>query len=271
MKKFPGIYKAVKKDGTIYYRASITYLNKHISLGSFNDEITAHMAYVEAREILTDFDIEIENYDRMSLTTVLKFNKWVCLINFRDNRIYFKTSIYLKKKYFLYYLSYEHVLKFDIDDLFYYADKTIMKRKGHMFVADYGMQVNILSRYGIKNYSRVEKDYYFVNKDMLDFRYENIVIINKYNGVSKMHKNGKNIFCTKIHINGNFIVGYYDMEEYAAIAYNKAVDIALKMGIKKKFMQNYITEITSKEYAYIYIKLEISDKFINYLKTIYNH
>ena len=44
----PGAFKAQKKDGTIYYRSSITYKNKHISLGSFKTEEEASGAYIEA-------------------------------------------------------------------------------------------------------------------------------------------------------------------------------------------------------------------------------
>ena len=33
-----GVYTAYKKDGTVYYRSSITHKNKHISLGSFSSE-----------------------------------------------------------------------------------------------------------------------------------------------------------------------------------------------------------------------------------------
>ena len=29
-----GIFRAVKKDGTVYYRASLTYRGKHIRLGT---------------------------------------------------------------------------------------------------------------------------------------------------------------------------------------------------------------------------------------------
>ena len=45
----PGVYKAARKDGTLYYRCSITYQNKHISLGSFEKEETAHLAYREQK------------------------------------------------------------------------------------------------------------------------------------------------------------------------------------------------------------------------------
>ena len=43
MKK--GVFAAVKKDGSVYYRASITFRCKHISLGSFTSEAEAHGAY----------------------------------------------------------------------------------------------------------------------------------------------------------------------------------------------------------------------------------
>ena len=55
-----GVYQATKKNGTIYYRSSITYQNKHISLGSFELESDAHRAYVEASELLLNTDISLE-------------------------------------------------------------------------------------------------------------------------------------------------------------------------------------------------------------------
>lgn len=78
----------------------------------------------------------------------LSFDKAVCLLNFRDNHLYFHNPIYLRKGYFSYFLSDDMELKFDIDDLFYYAGHRIQKRQGHLFVSDYGMQYSILSRYG---------------------------------------------------------------------------------------------------------------------------
>ena len=40
----PGVYAAVKKDQTPYYRASLSYAGKHISLGSYDTEELAHQA-----------------------------------------------------------------------------------------------------------------------------------------------------------------------------------------------------------------------------------
>ena len=45
-----GVFPATKKDGTIYYRTSINYSGKHISLGSFASEEMAHLAYKEASQ-----------------------------------------------------------------------------------------------------------------------------------------------------------------------------------------------------------------------------
>ena len=256
-----GVYLGKKKNGEIYYRSSITYMGKHISLGSYSSELEAHYAYKEAHKILQTSDIYIEHY---SSSMYLKLEKWVSLINYRDHKIYIKNPIYLKKNYFLYYLSIKEVLKFDIDDLFYYSSHKIMKRNGYLFVADYGMQVNILSRYKIKNYAIPGKDFEFVNGDPTDYRYENINNINPYYGVVSVTKNSKTLFMAKIHIHGDYIIGYYKSMIEAAIAYNKAVDIFHKKGLHKNFFTNYIENLSPKTYADIYSRLKISKKILNY-------
>ncbi|SFA72134.1 hypothetical protein SAMN05216249_101198 [Acetitomaculum ruminis DSM 5522] len=266
MKNFPGVYETIKKNGEKYYRASLTFRNKHISLGSFETSLDAHTAYLEGMEILHNKNITIDQFD--SNKTILKFEKWVVLINFRENNIYIKTPIYIKKNYIYYYINQEEILKFDRDDLFYYSTHKIMKRNGHLFVADYGMQVNIASRYGIKNYAVCGKDYLFLNNDEYDFRYENIHIINKYVGVARQKgKNGRNCFKTTIHLNNNFVIGYYDSEIEAAVAYNKAVDKARMGGYDKNFEVNYIEELNMEEYSNIYSKVNISTNFLNHVKN----
>ena len=47
-----GVFEATKKNGTVYYRASITYKRKHISLGGFDTMSRANAAYLEADRIL---------------------------------------------------------------------------------------------------------------------------------------------------------------------------------------------------------------------------
>ena len=262
----PGVYQTCKKDGTIYYRSSLTYKNKHISLGSFDTEKEAHTAYKEAYDILFS-KITLNRLLRHHFK-VLTFDKAITLINFRDNQIYIGTPIYLRKKFFSYFLSQTEELTFDIDDLFYYSSHRILRRQGHLYVNDYGMQVTLLSRYGIKSHAVLNRDYYFVNDNPFDMRYSNIVVVNRYFGVTeyKTHK-GTTRYRVKIHINGNYTIGTYSTEEKAAIAYNKAVDLAKTFGVTKNFPENYIEDLSPKDYADTYIKLKISSKYINYLKS----
>lgn len=255
-----GVYLAEKKNGNLYYRASITYKGKHISLGSYRSEAEANKAYQLAVEVLTcGFVWSIDNYPEHC---TLPFEKFVVLVNVRDNKLYFKNPIYLKKQYFLYYIDKEHILKFDVDDLFYYAHHKIQKRGGHLFVSDYGMQVSILSRYGIKGYAVVGRDFIFSNGDYSDYRYANLEIINRYYGVTKIIRNGTSIYISKIHINGDYLIGRYSTEEEAAIAYNKAVLILKDKGINKNFAQNYIEGIDEITYAAMYQRIRISKKLL---------
>jgi len=256
-----GVYMATKKDGTVYYRSSFTYKNKHISLGSFDTAHKAHLAYNEAERLVSSDKFTLAQYNKKKH---LSFDKWVTIINFRDNGIYIKTPIYMKKKYFIYYLNPRTELKFDIDDLFYYSNHTIMQRNGHLFVSDYGMQVNIKNRYGIHNFAVIGRDYYFANGDETDFRYGNIIVKNKYTGVFKEIKKGREVFVSKIHINGDFIIGKYSTEINAAVAYNKAVDTLRSLGLVKNYTINYIEEISPREYAEIYTRLKISKKITAY-------
>ena len=245
----PGVYQAKKKDNTIYFRSSITYSGKHISLGSFDTEEMAHEAYLYAGRLLAGKEITLTSYKKEN--PVLSFSKWVSLINFRDNGIYIKTPIYLFQKYFHYY----------------YSTRTISRRGGHLFVADYGMQVNILSRYGIKNYAVAGRDYLFANGNTRDFRYENLVIINRYHGVCQKTKQGQIYYETKIHWNGDLLVGRYENEIEAAIAYNKAASTLLRKGYLKDYPVNYIEELSDSEYRSRYQVVDISDK-IKVLKSL---
>ena len=144
----------------------------------------------------------------------------------------------------------------------------IQKRQGHLFVSDYGMQYSILSRYGIRPYAVAGRDYQFVNGDNSDFRYSNIVIVNRYHGVLQFLKNRLPRYRAVIHINGNYQIGSYSSEEKAAIAYNKAVDLARAAGIQKNFPENYVDTLSPKEYADIYTGLKISRRYLNYLEQI---
>lgn len=256
MEKLAGVYEAKKKNGEIYYRSSLTYQGRHISLQSFKDPMSAHLCYQEALTCLRDVSVRLENFSPSYLT----FEKLVCLLNFRDNHLYFSTPIYMKQKYFYYYFTKDDYLLFDLDDLFYYSRHKIMRRGGHLFVADYGMQVNILNRYGIKNYAVKGRDYLFVNGDESDYRYSNIEIINRYHGVVRIEKNNRYCYKAVIHIVGDYLIGTYPSEIDAAIAYNKAVDLVHACGSSKNYPVNYIDGISPKTYAEIYSGLKVSDK-----------
>ena len=170
-------------------------------------------------------------------------------------------------KYFLYFLKEHEVLQFSTDDLFYYSNHTIMSRGGYYFVNDYGMQTSILSRFGVRSHSVKGRDYVFKNGDTHDYRYENILVVNKYNGVSQFTKNGRIMYRTRIHINGDYILGEFSSEAEAAIAYNKAVDM-LSGLVNITYTPNYIEGISSVEYASLYHNIILSKNFRNYVKSV---
>ena len=257
-----GIFRAVKKDGTVYYRASLTYRGKHISLGSYRDAGQAHSAYEEGIRLLNNSSLSLKSYRE---TSSLSFEKWVCLLNFRDNGIYLGNPIYMGQQLFYYYLTPHHVLKFDLEDLFYYSSHKIMRRGNHYFVSDYGMQLTLTSRYGIKSYAVPGRDYCFRNGDPTDFRRENLQIHNIYHGVRKtVTKNYQRLYTVRIHIHGNYLVGRYATDVEAAIAYNKAIDILRNKGVTNNFLSNYVEDIAPSRYAEIYSSLPIAPGILNY-------
>lgn len=252
-----GVYTAQKKDGSTYYRSSVTYRGKHISLGSYPTEEQASNAYCEADEILRQKRYSIADY---SLTHRLSPDKFVILINFREHGIYFKTPIYLRPHYFEYYLSKDMILIFDRDDLFFYANHKIMVRGGRLFYCDYGNQYGILSRYGLKSYAVEGRDYRFVNGNSHDYRYANLQSINIYTGVQQITADGRTKYQAVIHVNGNYQIGTYDSAEMAAIAYNKAANILNENGISKRYIKNYIAGLSKQEYLSYYEEIQISPK-----------
>ena len=272
MGNIKGVFEATKKDGTKYYRASLTYLGKHISLGSFLVQTHAGKAVEIADEILNNPNITIDSFindyhDILASDTdsFISLDKVISLINYRDNKIYIANPIYIYNKYFYYYLSVDKILKFDADELFFYSSHKIMYRGNHLFVSDYDSQLNILSRYGIRPHSILGKDYLFKNGDRYDFRITNIEIINKYYGVSKLKKRSKKSYKAVIHIKNNFTIGYYESPIIAAIAYNKAADILNKKGYSKEYPRNDISimGITKLSYIDTYNSVSISEKIRN--------
>ncbi len=262
-----GVYVNQKKDGTLLYRASVTVKEKHISLGSFGSEALAHSAYLKAHDVLRskkDLFSFVDDY-KEGKKNPLPFEKTVILVNLRDNGVYIKTPIFLEKRSFLYLYSPEFIYTFDIDDLFYYSNHKIMKRGSHLFVADYGSQINIYSRYGIKPHAVPGRDFFFVNGDETDLRYANIEIVNRYKGVTKQVLNGREVYIVKIHVNGDIIVGRYNDETTAAAAYNKAAILLKRKGVRINFGQNYLDGISEIEYVALLNKVRVSESIRNFV------
>lgn len=258
-----GIYETTKKDGSTYYRVSITYKNKHISLGSSNQKSVAESRYHLATLILRNNRYTLDDYNNTNQS--LPFEKWVVIINFRDNGLYFKTPIYLSKHFFTYYLSQKIQFIFDVDDLFFYSNHKIFKRGNYFFVNDYGMQLNIMSRYNIKNHASYGKDYHFLDKNCYNLRYDNIQIINPYIGVEKINKQYINYYHAKIHYKGYISLGYFKSIHKAAVAYNKAVDFMLRYVTPgKNYTKNYIDAISKDELDYFYTSIKLPDYLLNH-------
>ncbi len=261
----PGVYLSYKKDNTAYYRSSLTYKSKHISLGSFNTENEANMAYQDGFYLLHE-NIPLEK--AIHYSKVLTFSKVISLVNYRDNNYYISNPIYLHNGYFSYYLSENEEYKFDIDDLFYYTSHRILKRNGHLFINDYGMQITLASRYGIHTHAVLNRDYEFINGDIYDYRYSNIHVINPYYGVFEKKEYFGQLYEVKLNLNGTHLVGVYHDLDVAAIAYNKAIDIATQYGINKNYKQNYIETLSSEEYAEIYTNITLSKSFLIFLEKM---
>ncbi|MBN2221809.1 MAG: hypothetical protein JW708_06320 [Vallitaleaceae bacterium] len=256
-----GIFITQKKDGTTYYRVSINYRNKHISLGSSSSYEEADTIYQWAFAILRKNQYKISDY--LSLNPLLSFEKWVILINFRDKGLYFKTPIYLSKSYFTYYLDPNTELLFDVDDLFFYSSHKIFRRGNYFFVNDFGMQMNILSRFGIRNYAKDGKDYLFIDGNSHNMRYENIQIVNPYNGVELCKKNNETLYRAKIHILGYINIGYFQSPHKAAIAYNKAVDFVKRyLYPDRNYTKNYVDAISQDEIDFYYTSIKLPNYLI---------
>ncbi len=261
-----GVFSAKKSNGDTYYRASITYRSKHISLGSSDDEKEAASLYEIARKVLDDKSIDIDTYDESFHP--LPFEKFITLINFRDNNIFIKTPIYLHRSYFSYFLSINTELKFDLEDLFYYSSHKIQRRGNHLFVADFGLQERILSRYDIPAFAVAGKDYIFKNGDNTDLRYSNIDVINPVKNIMEVKEGRDTVYKVRIHINGNWSIGSFPTHEMATIAYNKAIDEAKKHGLKTR------TEILARPegvshalYARIYSTIQLPQKYLDHLSA----
>ena len=258
MKK--GVFLIKNRHGEDRFRAAINRGGKRISLGSYPSEEAAAGAYRDAAMLYEQKEIDLLSLPLED--SPLSYDKCITILNHRDHGIYIKTPIYLRKGYFSYFLQGFGELKFDNDDLFYYSSHRILSHGGHLYVNDFGMQYGILARYGIKNFAVLGRDYRFANGDETDYRYENIIVINRYHGVRRIERQGLTCFEAKLHINGDYLVGRYEDDMTAAVAYNKAADLAEAAGIQKRFPRNYISEYSEETYQKIYRSVTISERLL---------
>ena len=107
-----------KNDGTVYYRASLTKNGKHISLGSFSDALQAHRAYEQGLLLL------VRSFPD---TAVLREGVPFVLRKMgQSESICGATDIYIGNRLLSgassssIFIVPHHVLKFDMEDLFYY-------------------------------------------------------------------------------------------------------------------------------------------------------
>ena len=252
-----GIYKTALKDGTASFRVSFYHAKKHIAIGSYSDEKAAGAALKEALALYDDKTITIWNFRHF--ISEVSSDKAVSILNHRDNHVYFKTPIYLMQGYFLYFLNDKRIIKFDNDDLFYYSTHRILIHDGHLYVNDYGSQYSLFARYGIRNFAVKGVDYEFANGDANDLRYENVIVINPYNGVRQLDYNGMIRYEAKIHINRYVRIGIFHSMEKAAVAYNKAVDFCLSHGLYRNFVKNYIVDLSANEYKSTYDSISLPE------------
>ena len=259
-----GVYKSKKRNGNIYFRVSITYKGRHISLGSSESLKTAAMIYEEA-SLLREND---DGVDEFPSYYYISFDKYLSIINYRDNGVYFHNPIYLHQRYFSYFLDRDTELKFDTDDLFFYSQHRIQRRGSHLFVENYGAQMSLFSRYGIHPFAVEDKDYRFKNGDPLDFRYENIEIINRYLGVELIENTIPRKFRSYIHVNGYYNLGVYQSEDRAAIAFNKARSLLREKGRNKDTPANYISDMPEEEYREIYESIELPESFLGFVNKL---
>lgn len=249
------IYPSVL-NGKTHYKIYFVYESNKIYLGTYPSMETAEKALVEAEALMK----HPQGPPQFELAPTLNYKKIVSLCNLRDYKKYMKNPIYLYATYFHYYLSKNCILVFDSKDLLYFSTYKIYKRGNYLYTQDSISQQNILARFGIPNHSVINKDYFFKNNNPYDFRSENLIVVNSYKGVTKKIKDNSTIYVAYIYIKTNLIIGHYESEIEAAIAYNKAIDLLRQQGLFRDYTYNVIPYITETEYRAIYDRLTLSPR-----------
>ena len=73
---------------------------------------------------------------------------------------------------------------------------------------------------------------------------------------------------TKIHVNGDRIVGRYATDTEAAVAYNKAAEMLQAAGIPIRYISNYIPELSTQEYRKLYDHIMFETRFLKFIASL---
>lgn len=231
------------------------FKRKKIYIGIFESEETAQSAYAYCHQLL-----HTNVLPQPFLPQYITFKKYITLINLRDHGVWINQPIYLYDTYFQYFLSANLILTFDLKDLFFFSTSKIYKRGNYLFTTNRHSQCSILTRFGLPAKSIYGRDYLFANKNRYDFRRSNLIILNHYRGVSCKEKHGQLLYTTKIYHGRSLLVGHYDSEVVAAIAYNKAFDTLIALGVFRDYTPNTIPYLTQSEYQSIYNQISLTPR-----------
>lgn len=161
------------------------------------------------------------------------------------------------------------MLTFDIEDLFYYSGHKIMSRGGYFFVNELRYADQYFSTLRYPQPLRKRKRLFIPQRWRTRFPLFQCCHCQRYNGVEQIEKNGRILYKTRIHINGNYTIGTYTSENEAAIAYNRAIDLlAEQLPDFKNYTRNYIEGLSHIEYASIYNTVKISRRFRRYIEQL---
>ncbi|MGL4738283.1 MAG: hypothetical protein ACRCW2_12610 [Cellulosilyticaceae bacterium] len=250
----PYIYPITKHNRT-QYTVYYLYKSKKIYIGIFVSELQAQKAYDYCHHIL-DHTLTLEDF----IPGIIDFKKWISLINLRDHGVWINQPIYLYETFFKYFLEEKIVLTFDLKDLFFFSTSKISKRGNYLFTTNRHSQSSILTRFGLPPKSTYGKDYEFANGDRYDFRRTNLIIHTHYQGVSCKRSTNKCLYTTRIYHHKPIVVGHYESEVTAAIAYNKAIDTLMTMGVSREYTPNTIPYLTHSEYQAIYEGIRLTPR-----------
>ncbi|MGL4798730.1 MAG: hypothetical protein ACRCWY_04925 [Cellulosilyticaceae bacterium] len=245
-----------KQSGTLLkYRVYYMYQSKKIYIGLYETEKDAQDAYALV-DTLMQGNFSLDDYPHSPL---LSYQKFISLANFKNNGKYFNTPIYIEPPHFKYFLDEQLYLLFDMRDLLFIANYRIHLKGNYLYLTIGIRQENLLKRFGIPNHATYGTDYICLNGNRYDLRRSNLSILNHYHGVQVEQRYNVTTYVTRIFLKTYLVVGHYETEMLAAIAYNKAVDLVASTS-SSTYEKNEFPFLTRHEYTQLYEKLRVSKR-----------